>query len=43
MNQLRGEVANLAVTAAGKILNETLDANKHRKLIDDVITSLPKN
>jgi F-type H+-transporting ATPase subunit b len=41
--QLRGEVANLALTAAGKILNETLDADKHRKLVDDVLKSLPNN
>ncbi|MBI5214419.1 MAG: F0F1 ATP synthase subunit B [Ignavibacteriae bacterium] len=41
--QLRGEVADLAILAAGKILNETLDANRHRKLVDDVLKSLPKN
>ncbi|TAK54764.1 MAG: ATP synthase F0 subunit B [Bacteroidetes bacterium] len=41
--QLRGEVADLAILAAGKILNETLDANKHRRLVDDVLQSLPKN
>jgi F-type H+-transporting ATPase subunit b len=41
--QLRGEVANLALTAAGKILNETLDGDKHRKLVDDVLKSLPSN
>jgi F-type H+-transporting ATPase subunit b len=41
--QLRGEVANLALAAAGKILNETLDGDKHRKLVDDVLKSLPNN
>ena len=41
--QLRGEVADLAILAAGKILNESLDANKHRKLVDDVLKSFPKN
>jgi F-type H+-transporting ATPase subunit b len=41
--QLRGEVAALAIQAAEKILNETLDAQKHRALIDDSISKLPKN
>jgi F-type H+-transporting ATPase subunit b len=41
--QLRGEVASLALLAAGKILNETLDAQKHRALIDDSLSRLPKN
>jgi F-type H+-transporting ATPase subunit b len=41
--QLRGEVASLAVLAAGKILNETLDASRHQKLIDDILKNLPKN
>jgi F-type H+-transporting ATPase subunit b len=41
--QLRGEVATLALQAAGKILNETLDAQKHRALIDESLSKLPKN
>ncbi len=41
--QLRGEVATLALQAAGKILNETLDEKKHRALIDESLTRLPKN
>ena len=41
--QLRGEVAALAIQAAEKILNETLDAKRHRALIDDSISKLPKN
>lgn len=41
--QLREEVADLAVRAAGKILGMELDAEKHRKLIDDFIGNLPKN
>jgi len=41
--QLRGEVASLAVQAAGKILDETLDENKHRKLVDNYLNGLPKN
>ena len=41
--QLRGEVAHLAIQVAGKILDETLDENKHRKLIDSYLRELPKN
>ncbi len=41
--QLRTEVATLALQAAGKILNETLDEKKHRALIDESLTRLPKN
>jgi F-type H+-transporting ATPase subunit b len=41
--QLRGEVATLALEAAGKILNETLDARKHKALIDESLSNLPKN
>ena len=41
--QLRGEVATLAVQAAGIILDETLDENKHRKIVDTYLKGLPKN
>ncbi|MBR9977410.1 MAG: F0F1 ATP synthase subunit B [Bacteroidetes bacterium] len=43
LSQLRIEVADLAVRAAGKILGEELDAEKHRKLVDDFIGNLPRN
>ena len=41
--QLRGEVANLAIKAVEKILDETLDENKHRKIVDTYLRELPKN
>jgi F-type H+-transporting ATPase subunit b len=41
--QLRSEVAGLAIQAAEKILEETLDANRQKKLADSVINKLPKN
>lgn len=41
--QLRNEVADLAIKAAEKILEENLDAQKHKKLIDSVLQQLPKN
>ncbi|MBI4546984.1 MAG: F0F1 ATP synthase subunit B [Ignavibacteriae bacterium] len=43
LSELRGEVVHLAIMAAEKILDETLDENKHRKLIDGYLKSLPKN
>jgi F-type H+-transporting ATPase subunit b len=41
--QLRSEIADLAVRAAGKILEETMDENMQKKLADSVIKQLPKN
>lgn len=41
--QLRSEVADLAIKAAEKILDETLDAGKQKKIIDNVLNQLPKN
>lgn len=41
--QLRTEVADLAIKAAEKILDENLDAGKQKKIIDDVLKELPKN
>ncbi len=41
--QLRNEVADLAVLAAGKILDETLDAQKHKKIVDGFLKQLPNS
>ncbi len=41
--QLRGEVANLAIKAAEKILDETLDEKKHGAIVDSYLKNLPKN
>ncbi len=38
--QLRSEVADLAVAAAGKIIDANLDVNKHRQLVDAVIKDI---
>ncbi len=38
--QLRSEVADLAVTAAGKIIDANLDVNKHRQIVDSVIKDI---
>jgi F-type H+-transporting ATPase subunit b len=38
--ELRNEVVNMAVKASEKILQETLDAEKHRKMIANFIRDL---
>ncbi len=40
---LRTEIADLAIQAAEKILDETLDEKKQKKLVDKFIDQLPKN
>ena len=37
LNSLREEVANLAIGAAGKILDETLDPAKHKKVVENYL------
>ncbi len=41
--QLKNEVADLAINAAEKILEETLDESRQKKLVDKVLQKLPKN
>jgi F-type H+-transporting ATPase subunit b len=41
LNMLRSEVADLAIRAAERILDEELDEKKHRKLIDAFLSGLP--
>jgi F-type H+-transporting ATPase subunit b len=41
--QLRVEVADLAIKVAENILDETLDRQKHKKLVDSFLNQLPKN
>ncbi|HEX7071709.1 MAG TPA: F0F1 ATP synthase subunit B [Rhodothermales bacterium] len=43
LTQLRTEVADLAIQAAGKILKENLDETRQRKLVDEFIQTLPHN
>lgn len=40
---LRNEVAGLAIKAAEKILDETLDEKRHRQIVDSFMNNLPKN
>jgi F-type H+-transporting ATPase subunit b len=43
LNTLKDEIANLAVQAAGKIIDENLDAEKQKKLIGNFINKIPQN
>lgn len=40
LDSVRGEVAGLVIEATGKVLNEVLDADRHRKLIDQAIAEV---
>src|SRR5690606_27807650 len=42
-DELRDEVAKLAIQTAEKILSENLDADRQRKLVDRFIGQLSKN
>jgi F-type H+-transporting ATPase subunit b len=43
LQELRDEVADLAIDAASKILREDIDSQRQRKLVDDFIGDLPTN
>ena len=43
IEQLRTEVTDLAIQAAGKILKENMDNSRQRKLVDKFIDDLPQN
>lgn len=43
ITQLHGVVAELAVKAAGKILDETMDESRQKKLVENFLNTLQKN
>ena len=43
IKELRTEVAGLVVLATEKLLSDTLDKEKHFKLVENYITQIPKN
>jgi F-type H+-transporting ATPase subunit b len=43
MSQLRAEVADLSISVAEKILDESLDSAKQKKMVDKVLQQLQKN
>ena len=42
VEELRNQVADLAITAAGKVIGRSLDKEAHRQLIDDVLSEAPE-
>jgi len=42
IEELRRQFADLAIMAAEKVINETLDREKHRRLIEEVLEQAPK-
>jgi len=42
IDELRREFSGLAIMAAEKVINETLDREKHRRLIDEVLEQAPR-
>jgi F-type H+-transporting ATPase subunit b len=43
LNELRNEIAQLATEAAGKIIDENLDPEKQKKIVNNFINQIPKN
>jgi len=43
LQELRDEVADLAIQTARKIIEEDLDADRHRQLVSDALDEMPKN
>ena len=43
LDSLRMEVADLAISAAEKILSENLDESRQKKIVDDFLSTLSKN
>ncbi|RPI15640.1 MAG: ATP synthase F0 subunit B [Ignavibacteriae bacterium] len=43
LNELKGEIASLAIQAASKIIDENLDDNKQKKIISKFAEQIPKN
>ena len=43
LSELRREVADLAVRAAGEIVNANLDDERNRQLVDDLIAGVPES
>ena len=42
IDELRRQFSDLAIMAAERVINETLDKEKHRQLIDKVLEQVPK-
>jgi F-type H+-transporting ATPase subunit b len=42
LDEVKREFVDLAITAAEKVVNESLDREKHRRLIEEVLEQAPK-
>ncbi len=42
LNEIRQEVAELAVMAAGKVIERSLDVEQHRQLVNDLVRKVPE-
>jgi len=42
IDEVKREFVDLAITAAEKVVNESLDRDKHRRLIEEVLEQAPK-
>jgi F-type H+-transporting ATPase subunit b len=42
VDELRRQFTDLAIMAAEKVINETLDKERHRRIIDEVLEQAPK-
>jgi F-type H+-transporting ATPase subunit b len=43
LTEMRGEIADMAIAAAEKLLDETLDQPRQKQMIDKVLQQFPKN
>lgn len=43
LNELRDKISDIAVKAAEKIIQESLDETKQKKIVSDFLTQVPKN
>lgn len=43
MDDLRDKISDIAIDAAEKIISETLDKDKQKKLVDEFLSKVPKN
>jgi F-type H+-transporting ATPase subunit b len=43
LNELRDKISDIAINAAEKIIKETLDESKQKKIVNDFLTQVPKN
>jgi hypothetical protein len=37
---MRQQIVEMAILGAGKVIDETLDQDRHRKLVDDFLTTI---